>query len=80
MDEYQGLSYLTLSTFDELNFAVLSRALRFLDPRDASNDSLPVTNNDIKIDDQSTFDLNDQKNVDVQAVQAIYNGEFLSYF
>ena len=64
MDEYQGLSYLTPSTFDELNFAVLSRALRFLDPRDASNGSLPVTNNDIKIDDQSTFDLNDQKNVD----------------
>ena len=61
MDEYQGLSYLTLSNFDELNFAVLSRALKFLDPRDASNGSLPVTNNDIKIDDQSTFDLNDQK-------------------
>ena len=54
MDEYQGLSYLTLSTFDELNFTVLSRALKFLDPRDASNGSLPVTNNDIKIDDQST--------------------------
>ena len=61
MDEYQGLSYLTLSTVDELNFAVLSRALRFLDPRDASNGSLPVTNDDIKIDDQITFNLNDQK-------------------
>ena len=61
MDEYQGLSYLTLSTFDELNFAVLSRALRVLDPRHASNGSLPVTNDDIKIHDQSTFDLNDQK-------------------
>ena len=61
MDEYQGLSYLTLSTFDELNFTVLSRVLKFLDPRDASNASLPVTNNDIIIDDQSTFDLNDQK-------------------
>ena len=60
MDEYQGLSYLTLSTFDELKFAVLSRALRFLYPREASNGSLPVTNNDIKIDDPSTFDLNDQ--------------------